>query len=205
MKKLTKRESTMLYILACVVIAVCGFRFLILPAMESYSDLQSQVADTRETEMEIHGSIEDIKTVQENADKLRRKLQEESASYLGKMADWELDNLITGMLQKHNLKPQSLHVSSPASSNIKSYSETKTTSAAGSSSTTQASNSGKILVSDIKTDVKGTISDFIALSDEISSTPSLRITKFYMADNNPSGESTITIDIEVLMYDKDEG
>ena len=205
MKKLTRREKWMLYILACVIIVACSLRFLILPALFSYSDLKSTVAETKASEAEMRQSIDDSETIQQRTDELNSKLSADSASFYAPMSDWELDNLITNMLTKHNLKPQSLHVTSPVKTEIKSFSESSSTTKANTASTTQASDTGELLASEIKADVLGTRSDFIALSDEISSNPSMRITGFYMTDNGQSGDSAITIDIEVLMYDKNEG
>lgn len=205
MKKLTRREKWMLYILACVIVAAGGLRFLILPALTSYSNLKSEAGETKATEAEMRRSIDDSETVQQKTDELDSKLSADSASFYAPMSDWELDHLVTNMLTKHNLKPQSLHVTSPVKTEIKSFSENSSKAKANTSSTTQASDDGDMLVSEITADVLGTRSDFIALSDEIGSTPSLRITGFYMADNGQSGDSAITIDIEVLMYDKNEG
>lgn len=202
MRKLTKREKTMLYILALIIILICGFYFFLIPEYNAYSQMKSQVEETKLTAYSIRQNIENSEAVREKADEMSSELSSESSVYYPPMAEWELDNLITGMLQKHNLKPQSLQVSLPTETAITNFGDKATATQTTNAASSGTSDEGKMIVSRIQADVQGTKSDFIALTDEINSNPSIHINGFYMDSSSSNNEAAdMTIDMEVLMYD----
>ncbi|MDK2962417.1 MAG: hypothetical protein PWP20_1543 [Eubacteriaceae bacterium] len=65
MKKLTKREKTLLYILGCFLIATAGIYLILLPAYDRYAVIHDQYLEAQSTQMSMEaaiGSIPDLET-----------------------------------------------------------------------------------------------------------------------------------------------
>lgn len=197
MGKLTKREKIMIMILIYFALLAGGMYLLIVPALENYNQLSGQVTNEKLSAQQIRLSIQNANTVKAATEKKSSVLKSLSAHYYDSMTTVEVDKLITAMLTSYALTPQSLKVGTPVQTTLKT--QAGQTTSGGAASTASAT----MLVSKVSVDATGLRSSFIALAEAVSKNPSLCITGFTVDANSKSTESgAISIDFEVLMYDK---
>ncbi len=154
MKKLSKREQILLYLLAAVVIIAAGVMLLIEPQLEAadaltndilakqtqLSGMQQQIAQLEQLETAVNASRDDILALSEK--------------FLPKMTNDALDRYITGLIQSKGLTALSLAMSEDTESDI-------------------ASNAIKIVKVEIT--ASGYLAQFISLVETAGETDGLRI------------------------------
>jgi hypothetical protein len=118
MKKLTKREKFLIYILACFLIATAGIYLLLLPAYEKYATIRDQYREAQSTQVSMEAainSIPDLETALENAKLSVLNLE---APYSSPMTNEALDQLVTGLCLNYSLSPQVLSIQSNGLDNL---------------------------------------------------------------------------------------
>ena len=196
MNKLSKREKILLYILAIVVLLAGGWYVFIFPVFTQYEDAQQKIAEEKLIEQQMRICIQNADVIGKKIDAVNSSIDSISSVYYAPMTDNELDALVTGLLLRHNLTPQSLSMNFSEQNDLapvggidaKTESETRVQS--------------EIVKSSIAVEVKGQWNDFVTLAEEIRVNPSILIADFQIDDGFESGTSgSIFIDLEVMMYE----
>lgn len=200
MKKLSKREWILIYIMAVMVILVGGILLLINPAIDKNNELDLKLITLREEEQTVRMTIEqkpiysgDITEYNNKIKTLRKSL------FLAYMENEDLDETVTVMVLQSGMIPQDLTVSPMSIDQIKPYgssvSADETQEATEESGTAEESGNGDAeaaLNEAESTDLgsaaakadkvtfkaTGTAGNFIALMRIIRETKGIRLTAF---------------------------
>ncbi|MDF2568081.1 MAG: hypothetical protein K0R90_1537 [Oscillospiraceae bacterium] len=192
MSKLTKREKVMLIGLVCFCLITAGVYFFILPALERYNGLEAKIAEEKIVRQQMQTGIGDKELLAQQTEKLNSEVESLSVQYYVRMTDSEIDQLVTGMLLKHKLKPQSMNIGSSELTALETY---------GNTSSEEKTMATEMLMSNVSVKASGAKKDLISLIDEVSSKKSIRIKNFNFSSEKKEG-GNITINFEVLMYEK---
>ena len=98
MKKLTKREKLLIYLLACFLIGFFGIYFVVLPSVQGFQVVNDQAAEAQFTRESMEMAIEAIPTT----------MQEKAQA----QANEGLDMLLTQLCLDYSLAPKVLSVAS---------------------------------------------------------------------------------------------
>ncbi len=112
--ELKQGDIVLLKVLACVLIIFFSFRFLILPGFEKHQDLELEKENTEAQQLDMQQTIDSAPFMKEKIVKQKAALKEVSKGYYDLMENQEVDELITGLILKHNLFPVYLSISEPA-------------------------------------------------------------------------------------------
>lgn len=103
-------DIVLLKLLACVLIIFFIGRFLIFPGIERHQDLASQKDDLEVQQQEMQYTIDNVGTVEKKIDAQKEALQESLKGYYELMENREVDELVTGIILKHDLFPTYLSI-----------------------------------------------------------------------------------------------
>ncbi len=112
--ELKQGDIVLLKVLACILIVFFSFRFLILPGFEKHQDLELEKENTEAQQLDMQQTIDSALFMKEKIVKQKAALKEVSKGYYDLMENQEIDELITGLILKHNLFPVYLSISEPA-------------------------------------------------------------------------------------------
>lgn len=112
--ELKQGDIVLLKVLACVLIIFFSFRFLILPGFEKHQDLELEKENAEAQQLNMQQTIDSAPFMQEKIVKQKAALKEVSKGYYDLMENQEVDELITGLILKHNLFPVYLSIAEPA-------------------------------------------------------------------------------------------
>ena len=87
------------------------FRFLILPGVGKHQDLDLEKTQVEEQQMEMQQMIDSRPFIEEKIIKQQSELKELSKGYYDLMENQQVDELVTGIILKHNLFPVNLSIS----------------------------------------------------------------------------------------------
>lgn len=124
MKKLTKREKMLLYILACFLIATAGIYLILLPAYDHYSVIHDQYLEAQSTQMSMEASIGSIPDLETGIDENRTTVLNLESSYSDPLTNEALDQLLTTLCLNYSLSPQVLSITSNGESTVSIFMST---------------------------------------------------------------------------------
>jgi len=110
MKKLTKREKLLIYILACLVIVAGGIYFVVLPAYARYATVSSQAAEAEFTQESMTMAIEGMPSTMTTGNETNAKLMTLKSPFSVKLANEGLDVLLTQLCLSYSLTPTMLSI-----------------------------------------------------------------------------------------------
>ena len=119
--ELKQGDIVLLKVLACVLIVFFSFRFLILPGFEKHQDLELEKENLEAQQLDMQQTIDSAPFMQEKIVKQKAALKEVSKGYYDLMENQEVDELITGLILKHNLFPVYLSIAEPVAGIPLSY------------------------------------------------------------------------------------
>lgn len=119
--ELKQGDIVLLKVLACVLIVFFSFRFLILPGFEKHQDLELEKENLEAQQLDMQQTIDSAPFVKEKIVKQKASLKEISKGYYDLMENQEVDELITGLILKHNLFPVYLSIAEPVAGIPLSY------------------------------------------------------------------------------------
>lgn len=119
--ELKQGDIVLLKVLACVLIVFFSFRFLILPGFEKHQDLELEKENLEAQQLDMQQTIDSAPFVKEKIVKQKAALKEVSKGYYDLMENQEVDELITGLILKHNLFPVYLSIAEPVAGIPLSY------------------------------------------------------------------------------------
>lgn len=112
MKKLTKREKLLIYILGCFLIGFFGIYFVILPSYSSFQVVNDQAAEAGFTKESMQMSIDAIPSTMEARDQATVTLASMKAVFPQQLPNEGLDLLLTQLCLNYSLAPKVLSVAS---------------------------------------------------------------------------------------------
>ena len=180
MKKLTKREKILLYILTCLVIFSVGIYFFILPSVEEITDLEQQLKNARSIQDETKTMLQTSEQIKERIDSLSVEITDLSSDLFGLMHNFQIDKTITDLLTKNNIRQSNLTVTVP-----------------------NETDSSSVQIRYVNVELKGNLSDMIKLIDNIYELESVRINAFSI-DFSEEDIINASLSLEVFMYATDK-
>lgn len=111
MNGLTKRERILIIVGLSFVVLFLAYTYLISPAVDNYNEkteLYAQLQFDRDSTVNKIASEQNVMTIYDNTLASYNELKQ---LYPEEMSNQDLDNLITGICLKYNLRPTSLGIS----------------------------------------------------------------------------------------------
>lgn len=103
-------DVVLLKVLACVVIVFFTVRFLVFPGLEKNQDLRQEKQQVEQTKQEMKNTISQQSIIEKKIVKQKAELSEAAQGYYSLLENQEVDELVTGIALKHNLKPVYLKI-----------------------------------------------------------------------------------------------
>lgn len=108
--ELKSGDIVLLKVLACVLIMFFAFRFFIFPGFEKHQDLVQTRDDKQVKQEEMQHTIDQQPVIEKKIIKQRQVLKEDSEGFYELMENQQVDELVTGIALKQNLKPVYLKI-----------------------------------------------------------------------------------------------
>lgn len=140
MKKLTKREKLLIYVLACFLIGFFGIYFVILPSFSSYQVVSDQAAEAQFTKESMEMAIDSIPATMQAGDDATANLASLKGPFQPKLTNEGLDKLLTQLCLDYSLSPKVLAIESNELAGVETFieytSDQQTSASVGTESTT---------------------------------------------------------------------
>lgn len=111
MRKLTRREIILLYILVCLVIVVFGWMILAMPALEKANTSKNEAIQAQSDLTSLKINQSSLQDLQDQSDNLILELNGLIQKYATSKANEEIDKQLTTLAQKYYLQPADLEIS----------------------------------------------------------------------------------------------
>ena len=106
-------DIVLLKVLACILILFFTLRFLVFPGLEKNQDLQNEKEQVEQTKQEMQDTIKQKSIVEKKIVKQKAELVDASQGFYDLLENQQVDELVTGIALKHNLKPVYLKIEEP--------------------------------------------------------------------------------------------
>ena len=103
-------DIVLLKVLACILILFFTLRFLVFPGLEKNQDLQNEKEQVEQTKQEMQDTIKQKSIVEKKIVKQKAELVNASQGFYDLLENQQVDELVTGIALKHNLKPVYLKI-----------------------------------------------------------------------------------------------
>lgn len=226
---ITERDKRLLRMVACCAAIVVSAQLLIRPALAKRTALQDDLDSLETQQAEWQAKIDSLSTIDETIKESTAQRTEASEPYYkGQLETRQMDDIITALLLKHSLFPQSLALEPGEAGEVTSYlapdtqtadtgadsadtsSDTDTNSTDDTSADTaavqQASGPRYIHIGKASLEATGKTEDWLSFLDEMERTfGGLRVTDFtvtesHVIENNVTAVTTNTIDAAIDLY-----
>ena len=97
-------DIVLLKVLACILILFFTLRFLVFPGLEKNQDLQNEKEQVEQTKQEVQDTIKQKSIVEKKIVKQKAELVDASQGFYDLLENQQVDELVTGIALKHNLK-----------------------------------------------------------------------------------------------------
>ena len=111
MRKLTRREMILLYILTCLVVVVFGWMVLAMPALEKANKARSEAIQEKSNLTALKINQSGLQDLQDQSDNLILELTGLIQKFAASQANEEIDKQLTTLAQKYYLQPGDLEIS----------------------------------------------------------------------------------------------
>jgi hypothetical protein len=166
MKKLTKREKLLIYILGCFLIGFFGIYFVILPSYSSFQAVNDQAAEAQFTKESMEMAIDAIPSTMQARDDATANLAMLKTPFQPKLTNEGLDMLLTQLSLDYSLSPKVLAIESNELAGVETFtaytSDEQASAEVGTESTTTDSISTE--------DITATAKEVVNISDETTET-----------------------------------
>ncbi len=221
---ITEKDKRLLRFVACCAAIAVSAQLLIRPALAKRTELRDDLDSLEAQQTEWQEKIATLSTID-------RTIEESTAArttasepfYKGQLETREMDDIITALLLKHGLFPQSLALEPGNAGAVSDYlapdmqtqdaesdsadtSDSSTTDSASTDSAPEASAPRYIHIGKASLEAMGKTEDWLAFLDEMERTfGGLRVTDFTVAEshvieNNVTAVTTNTIDAAIDLY-----
>ena len=103
-------DIVLLKLLACILILFFTLRFLVFPGLEKNQDLKNEKEQVEQTKQEMQDTIKQKSIVEKKIVKQKAELVNASQGFYDLLENQQVDELVTGIALKHNLKPVYLKI-----------------------------------------------------------------------------------------------
>jgi hypothetical protein len=121
MKKLTKREKLLIYVLSCFLIGFFGIYFVILPSFSSYQVINDQASEAQFTKESMEMAIDSIPTTMQARDDANANLASLKTPFQPKLTNEGLDMLLTQLCLDYSLSPKVLAIESNELAGVETF------------------------------------------------------------------------------------
>nr|WP_320023866.1 hypothetical protein [uncultured Acetobacterium sp.] len=121
MKKLTKREKLLIYILGCFLIGFFGIYFVILPSYGNFQVVNDQAAEAQFTQESMAMAIDSIPSTMQARDEATTSLAILKAPFPQKLTNEGLDMLLTQLCLDYSLSPKVLSIVSNSRAGVGTF------------------------------------------------------------------------------------
>lgn len=207
MKKLTKREKLLIYILGCALIGFFGLYFVILPSFRSYQVVNDQAAEAQFTQESMTMAIDSIPASMQTRDEATANLASLKTSFPQKLTNEGLDKLLTQLSLDYSLSPKVLSIQSNGMAGVGTFTaytsdeqpsvpdstttdttsttdgttSTETPDTTASTEMTETTGSAETWTGVVNMELTGTQPNFYRLLDAVAARPDMIISSFAIA------------------------
>lgn len=214
MKKLSKREKVLIYILICFGLLMGGFYLVIVPSYQKYQNLSNQLSEAQFHQAAMASAIESVPSVMQTRDQASVTLNGLKGPFLAHLPNEGLDSLLTQLCLDYNLKPSVLAIETNAWQGVPTFVEaplvyattpgqvgdsgnTSTTTETPTTTTTGDSGSTPTWTGVVSMTLAGTQFDFQRLIDAVAVRQDMIITAYgivpmALPQKGTSGNTTTT-------------
>lgn len=221
---ITEKDKRLLRFVACCAAIAVSAQLLIRPALAKRTELRDDLDSLEAQQTEWQEKIATLSTIDRTIEEsTAARTQASEPFYKGQLETREMDDIITALLLKHGLFPQSLALepgnagavpdylapdmqTQDAQSDSADTSDSSTTDSASTDSAPEASAPRYIHIGKASLEATGKTEDWLAFLDEMERTfGGLRVTDFTVAEshvieNNVTAVTTNTIDAAIDLY-----
>ena len=224
---ITEKDKRLLRFVACCAAIAVSAQLLIRPALAKRTELRDDLDSLEAQQTELLEKIATLSTIDRTIEEsTAARTQASEPFYKGQLETREMDDIITALLLKHGLFPQSLALEPGNAGAVSDYlapdmqtQDAQSDSADTSDSSTDASSDGSttdsapeasapryIHIGKASLEATGKTEDWLAFLDEMERTfGGLRVTDFTVAEshvieNNVTAVTTNTIDAAIDLY-----
>ncbi len=224
---ITEKDKRLLRFVACCAAIAVSAQLLIRPALAKRTELRDDLDSLEAQQTERQEKIATLSTIDRTIEEsTAARTQASEPFYKGQLETREMDDIITALLLKHGLFPQSLALEPGNAGAVSDYlapdmqtQDAESDSADTSDSSTDASSDGSttdsapeasapryIHIGKASLEATGKTEDWLAFLDEMERTfGGLRVTDFTVAEshvieNNVTAVTTNTIDAAIDLY-----
>lgn len=221
---ITEKDKRLLRFVACCAAIAVSAQLLIRPALAKRTELRDDLDSLEAQQTEWQEKIATLSTIDRTIEEsTAARTQASEPFYKGQLETREMDDIITALLLKHGLFPQSLALEPGNAGAVSDYlapdmqtqdaesdsadtSDRSTTDSASTDSVPEASAPRYIHIGKASLEATGKTEDWLAFLDEMERTfGGLRVTDFTVAEshvieNNVTAVTTNTIDAAIDLY-----
>ena len=221
---ITEKDKRLLRFVACCAAIAVSAQLLIRPALAKRTELRDDLDSLEAQQTEWQEKIATLSTIDRTIEEsTAARTQASEPFYKGQLETREMDDIITALLLKHGLFPQSLALEPGNAGAVSDYlapdmqtqdaesdsadtSDSSTTDSASTDSAPEASAPRYIHIGKASLEAMGKTEDWLAFLDEMERTfGGLRVTDFTVAEshvieNNVTAVTTNTIDAAIDLY-----
>ena len=221
---ITEKDKRLLRFVACCAAIAVSAQLLIRPALAKRTELRDDLDSLEAQQTEWQEKIATLSTIDRTIEEsTAARTQASEPFYKGQLETREMDDIITALLLKHGLFPQSLALEPGNAGAVSDYlapdmqtqdaqsdsadtSDSSTTDSASTDSAPEASAPRYIHIGKASLEATGKTEDWLAFLDEMERTfGGLRVTDFTVAEshvieNNVTAVATNTIDAAIDLY-----
>lgn len=221
---ITEKDKRLLRFIACCAAIAVSAQLLIRPALAKRTELRDDLDSLEAQQTEWQEKIATLSTIDRTIEEsTAARTQASEPFYKGQLETREMDDIITALLLKHGLFPQSLALEPGNAGAVSDYlapdmqtqdaqsdsadtSDSSTTDSASTDSAPEASAPRYIHIGKASLEATGKTEDWLAFLDEMERTfGGLRVTDFTVAEshvieNNVTAVTTNTIDAAIDLY-----
>lgn len=221
---ITEKDKRLLRFVACCAAIAVSAQLLIRPALAKRTELRDDLDSLEAQQTEWQEKISTLSTIDRTIEEsTAARTQASEPFYKGQLETREMDDIITALLLKHGLFPQSLALEPGNAGAVSDYlapdmqtqdaesdsadtSDSSTTDSASTDSAPEASAPRYIHIGKASLEAMGKTEDWLAFLDEMERTfGGLRVTDFTVAEshvieNNVTAVTTNTIDAAIDLY-----
>lgn len=207
MKKLTKREKLLIYILGCALIGFFGLYFVILPSFRSYQVVNDQATEAQFTQESMTMAIDSIPAMMQVRDEATANLASLKTPFPQKLTNEGLDKLLTQLCLDYSLSPKVLSIQNNGMAGVETFTayaseeqasapdstttdtttptegttSTETPDTTASTEMTETTGSAETWIGVVNMELTGTQSNFYRLLDAVAARPDMIISSFEIA------------------------
>lgn len=108
LKKLSKREQVLVWVLICLMVFYVSFSFVLIPIYRQAAEKSDQISQLQLEKESVEQKLKSRPGLEESFQTIKKEYDKNQALFVDTLSNEELDKLITGLCLEQGLKPTSL-------------------------------------------------------------------------------------------------